>query len=224
MFVNEKIMIKITRLYLIAILLVASIALLGCFDSHFDFKAEKILELKNYASLMGESNYSEKTWNDITIVVDQAVDKIKKAGSEQDILLTFNETVKTLNTYAPEKTPDFLLTIKIDDIVIVNEKNIEIYISLKNQSGHDVEISYYLLFIPIIPTGINIPALEQPQFPTVVNFLNDTVIENKYDLGGYFLPGKHKIEFRAIFDIYGGEESQSNFKIYSNSFSIYALN
>lgn len=113
---------------------------------------------------------------------------------------------------------DLLFTIVSEKNKYQLDEDINFYISLKNQSGNDLKIAYFILFTPIVPTATNDPAVtEMPAEPYLNLLKNADTISVTYNLGGYFEEGKHEIKFSAKFYLNYGQKGQNLYEIISNT-------
>ena len=114
------------------------------------------------------------------------------------------------------------------DFSIVTNKNvyavddeIQIDITLTNWSSYDIEIAYFFLITPIIPTATNYPSVtEMPEEPYLKQFNENDRIILKDDLGGYFDLGIHEVKYKALFYINWGKENEQTIEILSNTIQI----
>ena len=126
-----------------------------------------------------------------------------------------NKTAETI------KASDFSLTIEASKNVFSKDEEIEVDISLMNNLSFDIEIAYFLLFAPLIPTATNYPvATEMPPEPYIKIFNNSETISLKDNLGGCFDPGLHEIKYKAKFYVNWGEENEQMIEVWSNTIQI----
>lgn len=117
-----------------------------------------------------------------------------------------------------DTTKDLLFSIVTEKNAYQLDEDIYCYISLKNQSGNDLKITYFILFTPIVPTATNEPSVtEMPAEPYLKLFKNDDTISTTYNLGGYFEDGKHEIKVSAKFYLNYGQKGQTLYEIISNT-------
>ena len=192
----------------------------ACNSDLSQYKTDAKAEITNLVEMLSADNYTTKNWaligqktNEGKVAIDaakniSAVDTAKVAA-----IKAINE-VLTKN----DEAGDFILTISTKKASFNKDEEIKIEISLKNQSGDDLEIAYYFLIIPHIPTATDYPAMaEMPPEPYKRNFLKDEIIQMTNDLGGYFDLGRHEIKYKATFYLDFGESNESQVEIWSNT-------
>lgn len=129
-----------------------------------------------------------------------------------------NKTAETI------KASDFSLSIEASKSVFLKDEEIEVDISLMNLS-FDIEIAYFLLFAPLIPTATNYPvATEMPPEPYIKILNNHETISLKDNLGGCFDPGLHEIKYKAKFYVNWGGENEQMIEVWSNAIQIEIMN
>jgi len=116
---------------------------------------------------------------------------------------------------------NFELSISTGKNVFSIEDEIPVDIFLKNGHSFDIEITYFFLIDPVIPTATNYPATtEMPQEPYRKKLNKNGAIQLKDDLGGYFDVGFHEIKYKSTFYINWGKEGEQRIEIYSNTIQI----
>lgn len=112
---------------------------------------------------------------------------------------------------------DFVLTISTSKNKFQRNDEIKVEIMFKNISEMDVEIAYYHLITPFIPTATNYPTVtEMPPAPYIEKVVSQQSIVTTNDLGGYFESGKHEIKYKAQFYLNWGKETEQMFVVWSN--------
>lgn len=113
---------------------------------------------------------------------------------------------------------DFVLTITSDKTTYGRHEDTIIEISLENKSGEDLEIYYYFLFYPQIPSATNYPvATEMPQYPNSEVISNNGCIKSTENMAGYFEPGQHEIKYEACFFL---DREENELVVWSNTITI----
>lgn len=125
------------------------------------------------------------------------------------------------NAVGNKPVQNFSLVIDTEKTLYRKNDDIKFNIELKNQSGEDLEIAYYFLFAPVVPTASNEPVpTEMPPEPFRKEFKNGDIISSTYNLGGYFEDGRHEIKFKASFYLGYGQENKTLHEIISNTVMI----
>ena len=115
----------------------------------------------------------------------------------------------------------FELLIAINKTVFTEKEEIKIEISFKNNNSFDVEIAYFFLWTPIIPTATHYPVeTEWPPEAYVKNYKAGEIFKSKDYLGGCFDIGVHEIKYKAEFYINWGKENQQKIEFMSNVLQI----
>ena len=114
---------------------------------------------------------------------------------------------------------NYCLKISADKQIYGIEEDIIIDIILENQSGEDIDISYYFPWvIPDSSTG-QFPAIEQSPEMTKLAFKNGESIRITDNLNGCFSVGQHKLKYRAVFYL-DEEKTESVVEVRSNTINI----
>ena len=113
---------------------------------------------------------------------------------------------------------DFVLTITSDKTTYGQHEDTIINISLENKSGEDLEIYYYFLFYPQIPSATNYPVdTVMPQYPNSKVISNNGSIKRIENMAGYFEPGQHEIKYKARFFL---DREENELVVWSNTITI----
>ena len=113
---------------------------------------------------------------------------------------------------------DFVLTITSDKTTYGQHEDIIINISLENKSGEDLEIYYYFLFYPQIPSATNYPVnTVMPPHPYSKIISNNGHIKRTENMAGYFEPGQHEIKYKACFFL---DREENELEVWSNTITI----
>ena len=113
---------------------------------------------------------------------------------------------------------DFVLTITSDKTTYGQHEDTIINISLENKSGEDLEIYYYFLFYPQIPSATNYPVdTVMPQYPNSKVISNNGSIKRIENMAGYFEPGQHEIKYKARFFL---DREENELVVWSNTIII----
>ncbi len=185
-------------------------------------RAESRAELETYFTNKMESNYSEDNWDLMEDLLHAGQNSIEIAKDQLEIETVVNTTKNNMdNIVKDEVGQNFSLIIETESILYRKNDDINFDIKLKNQSGKDLEISYYFLFTPIIPTASNEPVpTEMPSEPYRREFKKGEVISSRYNLGGYFDFGQHEIKFKASFYLGDGQGNEPIYEMVSNVIAI----
>lgn len=124
-----------------------------------------------------------------------------------------------------DEMQNYVLKISTDKQIYENGEDIIIDITLKNQSGADIEIGYYFLFYPESFTG-QFPEYEVAPVTTKRLFKNGETIHETARLGECFLVGHHELKYRAVFYLtwkmteFGYENTDDMIEVWSNTVEI----
>lgn len=126
-----------------------------------------------------------------------------------------NESISSeVNT---EVFDDFSLIIEVNKNSFARDEDIWVDISMMNNNSTELEISYFRLFYPYIPTATNYPTT--PEMPIEISTRNLKVGESfmvRYNLGGCFGSGHHEIQYKAKFYLNYGKDDEQAIEILSN--------
>lgn len=135
------------------------------------------------------------------------------------------ELATKYQTLQEKESQDYVLRISADKQVYSANEKILIDITLKNESGVDVEISYHYpsFFVPESLTG-EFPDVEQSSEIAVLSFKNGEMIHLTESVEDYFRVGHHELKYHAVFSL-GRQASESEVVVVSSNsieFSIVA--
>jgi len=108
---------------------------------------------------------------------------------------------------------DFVLTISAEESLLPQGEEFEINVTLKNQSGRDLEISFFITpFFPYIP-GWEYPVamFEMPELPKVLLIKDNGNYQGLWTFGDDLSIGAHELKFQASFFLsWAGHGSEDN--------------
>ena len=212
-----------SRLLIVLLFIIVVFAFPGCnLNNTQVYKQVGKTEIDAYAATKVEINYSAYNWEVLCNVVDWGKSSIDEATTKPHIDTIIQNTKNSIDAVLEKRQmQDFKLLIATNKTSFYKDEDIMIDISLENQSGDDVQIAYYFLITPHIPSATDYPATtEIPPEPYTMVFKDGEVIHRTNELGGYFATGQHEIKYKATFFVNYGKVYESMLEIWSNTIKI----
>ena len=96
---------------------------------------------------------------------------------------------------------NFALTISVEKTTLQQGESVSTTVQLKNQSGKDCEISFYITpFFPHIPCWeYPVAMFEVPEFPEVYIIKSNDSFLDSWTFGDDLKKGMHELKFKASF-------------------------
>jgi len=162
----------------------------------WEYRADAIRELREFADARGEWNFRLANWNIIQSYIVGATTAIIAAENNATIEYVVEKTKGYIRAIRLI-TEEFLLTISVEETTVPQGENFIIYVELKNQSGEDVEIVFDDLF------GIYAPELvrETVHANGAIQrlFLNNSIIQGEFIIGAGTPSGTYEVRAFAWF-------------------------
>lgn len=192
-----------------------------------NYKTTAKVEIETYAEER-QDNYAQDDWITICDIVEEGKTAVDEAKNKPEVDTAVNDTTDAIDN-VPIK--DFVMKISTEKKATQKGENFEVFVELKNNSGHDHEIAFSFLVWPHIngwnylnELGIEI---EWPQIHEGLLFKNNTVLRfnglwssgnalDGWQLGNSLDIGIHELSFVASFYLNWQQTSEQHMAITSN--------
>lgn len=134
----------------------------------------------------------------LNIAVQKGEEAINKARNKKEIDSIVKNTKADIDALLIND--DYEFSISTEMVVKKSGEDFSVEVKLKNNSGADIEMSYFWSpFWPFAPRWQYPLFIELSEFPETVTFLNNETYTETWTLGANFEVGKHDLRFKALF-------------------------
>ncbi len=134
------------KIICLGVLLVMCLGLFfGCGNDLDEYKVTAVTAIESHANIMkAENNYTAAGYAAIEDAVEAGKQAVEDATNKGEVDTAVNDTKSAIDEINEEREmADFVLTISVDNNTKNRGEDFVVEVSLKNQSGADISISYY---------------------------------------------------------------------------------